>query len=33
MTEKEIRKMMNKKTNVYIDAEKAVELGIADIVF
>jgi len=33
MSEKEIRKMMNKKTNVYIDAEKAVELGIADIVF
>jgi len=33
MTEKEIRRMMNKKTNVYIDAEKAVELGIADIVF
>ena len=33
MTEKEIRRMMNRKTNVYIDAEKAVELGIADIVF
>ena len=33
MTDKEIRKMMNKKTNVYIDAEKAVELGIADIIF
>ena len=33
MTEKDIRKMINKKTNVYIDAEKAVELGIADIVF
>jgi len=33
MTEKDLRKMMNKKTNVYIDAEKAVELGIADIIF
>ena len=33
MTEKDIRKMISKKTNVYIDAEKAVELGIADIVF
>ena len=33
MTEKDIRKMINKKTNVYIDAEKAVELGIADIIF
>ena len=33
MSEKDIRKMINKKTNVYIDAEKAVELGIADIIF
>jgi len=33
MTEKDIRKMINKKTNVYLDAEKAVELGIADIIF
>lgn len=33
MTEKDIRKMINKKTNVYIDAKKAVELGIADIIF
>ncbi len=33
MSERDIRKMINKKTNVYIDAEKAVELGIADIIF
>tara|TARA_Y100000004_G_C8942018_1_gene424595 strand:+ start:298 stop:969 length:672 start_codon:yes stop_codon:yes gene_type:complete len=32
MTEKHIKKLMDKKTNVYIDAEKAVELGIADII-
>ena len=32
MTEKEIKKMVDKKTNVYIDAEEAVKLGIADIV-
>jgi len=33
MTERHIKKLMDRKTNVYIDAEKAVELGIADIVF
>ena len=33
MTEKYIRKLMNKKTNVYLDAEEAVKLGIADIIF
>jgi ATP-dependent Clp protease protease subunit len=33
MTEKHIKKLMDRKTNVYLDAEKAVELGIADIVF
>jgi len=33
MTEKYIRKVMNKKTNVYLDAEEAVKLGIADIIF
>tara|TARA_A100001391_G_scaffold129828_1_gene89017 strand:+ start:240 stop:914 length:675 start_codon:yes stop_codon:yes gene_type:complete len=33
MTEKYIKNLMDKKTNVYIDAEEAVNLGIADIVF
>jgi ATP-dependent Clp endopeptidase proteolytic subunit ClpP len=33
MTEKYIRKLMNKKTNVYLNAEEAVKLGIADIIF
>lgn len=32
MTERHIKKLMDRKTNVYIDAEKAVELGIADII-
>jgi len=32
MTEKYIKKLMDRKTNVYIDAEEAVNLGIADIV-
>ena len=32
MAEKEIKKMIDKKTNVYIDAEEAVKLGIADII-
>ena len=32
MTEKHIKKLMDRKTNVYIDAEKAVELGIADTI-
>ena len=32
MTEAYVRKLMNKKTNVYLDAEEAVELGIADII-
>ena len=32
MTEKQIKKMVDRKTNVYIDAEEAVKLGIADIV-
>ena len=32
MDEKYIRKLMNKKTNVYFNAEEAVELGIADII-
>jgi|TARA_R110000824_G_scaffold382982_1_gene576317 ATP-dependent Clp endopeptidase proteolytic subunit ClpP len=32
MTEAYVRKLMNKKTNVYLNAEEAVELGIADII-
>jgi ATP-dependent Clp protease protease subunit len=32
MSEKYIKKLMDKKTNVYIDAEEAVNLGIADII-
>ncbi len=32
MTEKQIKKMIDRKTNVYIDAEEAVKLGIADII-
>jgi ATP-dependent Clp endopeptidase proteolytic subunit ClpP len=32
MAEKQIKKMVDRKTNVYIDAEEAVKLGIADIV-
>ncbi len=32
MTEKYIKKLMDKKTNVYINAEEAVNLGIADII-
>lgn len=33
MTESYVRKLMNKKTNVYLNAEEAVKLGIADIIF
>jgi len=32
MTAKYIKRLMDKKTNVYLNAEKAVELGIADII-
>ena len=32
MTEKYIKKLMDRKTNVYLDAEEAVKLGIADII-
>ena len=32
MTEKYLRNLVSKKTNVYIDAEEAVNLGIADII-
>jgi len=30
MTEKQIRRLINKNVNVYLSAEEAVELGIAD---
>ena len=33
MTEAYVRKLMGKKTNVYLNAEEAVKLGIADIIF
>jgi len=32
MTQRYIKKLMDKKTNVYLDAEEAVNLGIADII-
>mgnify|MGYP003113896212 CR=1 FL=1 len=32
MTKKQLRKMLNEKVNVYLSAEEAVELGIADII-
>ena len=32
MTENYIRKLIKRKVNVYLTAEEAVELGIADIV-
>lgn len=32
MTEKYIKNLMDKKINVYLDAEEAVDLGIADII-
>ena len=32
MSETYVRKLMNRKTNVYLDAEEAVKLGIADII-
>jgi ATP-dependent Clp endopeptidase proteolytic subunit ClpP len=33
MTETHLRKLIQRKTNVYIDAEEALELGIADVIF
>ena len=33
MSEKYIRKLINKKTNAYFDAKEAVKLGIADKIF
>ena len=32
MTEKYIKKLMDKKINIYLNAEEAVDLGIADII-
>jgi ATP-dependent Clp endopeptidase proteolytic subunit ClpP len=32
MTEKYIKKLIDKKVNIYLDAEEAVDLGIADII-
>lgn len=32
MTEKQLRKMLNEKVNVYLSAKEAIELGIADII-
>ena len=33
MTEKYLRSLLKRKTNIYLTAEEAVELGIADEVF
>ena len=33
MEEKYIKKLVDKRTNIYFDAEEAVKLGIADIIF
>jgi len=33
LTEKELRKLLKKKMNIYLSAEEAVEMGIADEVF
>ena len=32
MTKSQIKKMLERKVNVYLTAEEAVELGIADII-
>lgn len=32
MTYNQLRKMIDKKVNVYLSAEQAIELGIADII-
>jgi ATP-dependent Clp protease protease subunit len=32
MSEAYVRRMMNKKKNIYLDAEEAIKLGIADII-
>jgi len=33
MTESQVRKMLERKVNIYLDAEEAVRLGIADVIF
>ena len=33
MEEKYIKKLVDKRTNIYFDAKEAVKLGIADIIF
>ena len=33
MSEKYLRRLLKRKTNIYLSAEEAVELGIADEVF
>ena len=32
MTKKQLKNMLERKVNVYLSAEEAVELGIADII-
>ena len=32
MTKKDVKKMLERNVNVYLSAEEAVELGIADII-
>jgi len=32
MTKKQLKKMLNEKVNIYLSAEEALELGIADII-
>jgi ATP-dependent protease ClpP protease subunit len=32
LTKKDLKKLLEKKVNVYLSAEEAVELGIADII-
>ena len=32
MTKKQLKKMLERKVNVYLSADEAVELGIADII-
>ncbi len=32
MTKSQLKKMLDRKVNVYLSAEEAVELGIADII-
>ena len=32
LTKKRLTKMLNQKVNIYLDAEEAVKLGIADII-